>query len=68
MQKLYKHLLETKLMADKTPNLEKQSTNDFGSVSFTCPVCKKAVIKRTSHERKAGVKYICNECGFSGPN
>jgi len=55
-------------MADKNVKSEKQFVNDFGSVSFTCPVCKKSIIKRSSHERKAGVKYLCDECGFSGPN
>ncbi len=56
--------METKAVQEKSG---KSFVNDYGAVSFTCPVCKNTLIKRTSHERRLGAKYVC-ECGFSGPN
>ena len=44
-----------------------KKTND-SSVNFKCPNCLKAHIVRNRHERAAGIKYTCGQCGFTGPN
>jgi predicted RNA-binding Zn-ribbon protein involved in translation (DUF1610 family) len=46
----------------------KALTNDVGSTTFPCPNCGKSTINRTKQERELGVKYVCVECGFQGPN
>jgi predicted RNA-binding Zn-ribbon protein involved in translation (DUF1610 family) len=41
--------------------------NDVSSITFKCPKCGKKEISRTSFERKQGVEYTCEGCGFIGP-
>ena len=43
-------------------------TNMKGSTSFKCPSCGDFDIVRCHHCRGIGSKYICDKCGFSGPN
>ena len=42
-------------------------TNIHGSVIFKCPNCGHEIV-RCGDCRKKGVKYICPNCGFIGPN
>lgn len=42
--------------------------NDDGSVMFPCPKCGETQIVRSKHSRQIVTKYVCNECGFEGPN
>ena len=59
------------MSADSKPvcvSCKKRITNDLGAVTFKCPACGKATIVRCSGCRKNAAKYVCHECGFSGPN
>ncbi|MDD9952838.1 MAG: hypothetical protein OXR66_00715 [Candidatus Woesearchaeota archaeon] len=47
--------------------LGNSTSNMTGSVSFTCPSCKKEEIIRTRNEREIVANYSC-KCGFTGPN
>ncbi|MBS3166660.1 DUF1610 domain-containing protein [Candidatus Woesearchaeota archaeon] len=42
--------------------------NQRGVVKFKCPNCGDFVIIRCKHCRELGSKYLCQKCGFSGPN
>ena len=54
-------------MVTKTCNsCKKPLTNDDGSVTFKCPICKTEV-NRCTHCRKTAVKYKCASCHFEGP-
>jgi predicted RNA-binding Zn-ribbon protein involved in translation (DUF1610 family) len=35
--------------------------------AFPCPKCGRSVIGRCKRCRDQGVKYTCQECGFTGP-
>ena len=41
---------------------------DKGGVKFKCPACGKFEIIRCDSCRKLAAKYVCEKCGFSGPN
>jgi len=41
---------------------------DAQGVRFVCPSCGKFEIIRCGHCRKLAARYICEDCGFSGPN
>lgn len=47
---------------------KKKVTNDAGTSKFMCPKCGKYEIVRCTHCRKIASRYICAECGFTGPN
>jgi len=38
-----------------------------GGVKFICPNCGQGVIIRTNKERRMGIKWVCQVCGFEGP-
>ena len=42
--------------------------NVKGSTSFKCPKCGSYEIVRCESCRRGAVKYVCPNCGFSGPN
>ena len=43
-------------------------SNMSGSVRFKCPSCKDEEIIRCGHCRKISARYVCQKCGFNGPN
>ncbi|MDP3639894.1 MAG: zinc finger domain-containing protein [Nanoarchaeota archaeon] len=47
---------------------KKRINNDPGSVTFPCPQCKDYEIVRSSHARRAALRYTCPKCNFLGPN
>ncbi len=42
--------------------------NEAGSVNFKCPSCSEFHIVRCRHCREIAAKYVCQKCGFNGPN
>ena len=69
LRKKAEEISETEKMLE-TVILEKteKSQDQQESVTFPCPGCGKGKIKRTFHERQLASKYICDKCGFEGPN
>jgi hypothetical protein len=48
---------------------KKRVTNEQGGVAeFLCPKCLQFKIVRCRHCREKASKYICPNCGFTGPN
>ncbi|MEM4268011.1 MAG: zinc finger domain-containing protein [Candidatus Woesearchaeota archaeon] len=47
---------------------KKDVTNLDGTCSFKCPACGEWLIIRCKSCRKIAARYICEKCGFSGPN
>ncbi|MFH1064680.1 MAG: zinc finger domain-containing protein [Candidatus Woesearchaeota archaeon] len=47
---------------------KKRIANREGTATFMCPKCGKVEITRCGHCREIVTKYICQECGFEGPN
>jgi len=52
----------------KCVSCKKDLINDNGTVRFQCPGCGKVEILRCRHCREIAAKYVCSNCGFSGPN
>ncbi len=50
----------------KTNSTKQLSVNDI-VVRFTCPNCGEGIIIRSNKEKKLGLKWKCNICGFEGP-
>ena len=46
----------------------KKEINSPGAVKFKCPNCLKHDIVRCRHCRELASRYVCQLCGFSGPN
>lgn len=46
----------------------KREISNDGGVIFTCPNCGKSKIVRCMHCRELAAKYVCENCGFEGPN
>ena len=42
-------------------------TNNSGSVKFKCPKCEHEIV-RCSTCRKIVAPFVCQKCGFKGPN
>ncbi|MEM4336712.1 MAG: zinc finger domain-containing protein [Candidatus Woesearchaeota archaeon] len=47
---------------------KKKIINDPTTTRFKCPKCAKYEIIRCGHCKSIVAKYVCPECGFSGPN
>ena len=47
---------------------KKRIENDPGAVVFKCPQCGKGEIVRSTFARVNAIKYLCHDCGFTGPN
>jgi Zn-ribbon RNA-binding protein len=46
-------------------NVEIKAKENF--VMFSCPKCGKTTIVRCKSCKADGRKYVCGECGFTGP-
>ncbi|MBU0667158.1 MAG: zinc finger domain-containing protein [Nanoarchaeota archaeon] len=55
-------------MAEECLSCKANITNGKGTVKFLCPKCSKYEIIRCKKCREIIAKYICPECGFTGPN
>ncbi|HIG98856.1 TPA: RNA-binding protein [Candidatus Woesearchaeota archaeon] len=55
-------------MADFCSSCKKQITNLKGTARLSCPGCGKVDFIRCMGCRANAVRYVCHECGFSGPN
>jgi Zn-ribbon RNA-binding protein len=53
---------------DRCSSCNTSIVNEAGAVKFSCPGCSKSTIMRCSKCRKIVTKYVCQECGFVGPN
>jgi hypothetical protein len=47
---------------------KKEIENLSKASKFMCPNCGKKEIIRCSECREKIIKYVCEECGFEGPN
>jgi len=52
----------------KCISCKEKITNNSGATTFKCPNCGKYDIVRCGNCRKTVTKYVCPECGFTGPN
>jgi len=68
-KKVEKEIKDTEEIFEKVSNLSSEGeSTEVGRVIFMCPKCGKGKIKRSFHERQIATKYICDKCGFEGPN